>query len=351
MSVHTPSWEHRLNGWAEEALESRATGEPPAVERRHLWRAYRHVAALTRQHSRTFSLASGLLPPAKRRAVRALYAFCRVSDDLVDAGGANPLGALARWRIRSLVGRPPSDDLVAVAWADTRAQYRIPRRYAEQLLDGVGRDIVTTRYATFDDLAAYCYGVASTVGLMAMHIVGFAGPHAIPYAVKLGVALELTNILRDVRDDWCMGRLYLPLDELAAFGLGEVDIANAVEGGRGAAKGRMTPQWVEFMRFQIARTRALYEEALPGVSLLHPDGRFAIGGAAELYRAILDDIEEHGYDVFSRRAHTDGWEKLRSLPGIWWRARVQGYGAATPWWARRRKGDAEHGPERRFEPS
>lgn len=349
MSVRTPSWEHQLNGWAEEALESHAAGEPLAVDGRQLRRAYRHAAALTRRHSRTFAMASGLLPPAKRRAVRALYAFCRISDDLVDEGGDNPLGALAQWRVRSLVGRPQPDDLVAVAWADVRARYRVPRRYAEQLLDGVGRDIVTTRYGNFDDLAAYCYGVASTVGLMAMHIVGFAGPHAIPYAVKLGVALQLTNILRDVGEDWRMGRLYLPLDELASFGLGEVDIAAAAAKGSAPDTNtdRMSPRWIEFMRFQIDRNRALYEEALPGVALLHADGRFAIGGAAELYRAILDDIEEHGYDVFGRRAHTHGCEKLRSLPGIWWRARVQGYGGdgRAPW--RRRRHGEDHGLERR----
>jgi 15-cis-phytoene synthase len=335
MGAHSTSWEHRLNGWAEEGLQGHTSGEPLKLGRDQLGRAYRHVVALTRRHSRTFMLASALLPPAKRRAVRALYAFCRVTDDLVDTGAENPLGLLAQWRVRSLVGRPPADDLVAMAWAHARASYGIPRRYAEQLLDGVGHDIVTKRYATFDDLTAYCYGVASTVGLMTMYIVGFAGPQAIPYAVKLGVALQLTNILRDVGEDWRMGRLYLPLHELAAFGLGEADVA----------KGRVTERWQEFMRFQIARNRALYEEALPGVALLNPDGRFAIGGAAEMYRAILDDIEEHAYDVFGRRAHTGAWEKLQALPGIWWRARVRGYGGGGN--GRWRAGDEGHGPERR----
>jgi len=316
MSVQTPSWERRLNGWAVEALESYPDVEPPAVSRRQLRMAYHHVAELTRRHSRTFALASSLLPPAKRRAVHALYAFCRVSDDLVDAPNADQPRALAHWRTRALAGHPKLDDLVALAWAHTRARYGIPRRYAEQLIEGVGRDLVTSRYATFSELAAYCYGVASTVGLMAMHIIGYAGPEAIPYAVKLGVALQLTNILRDVGEDWRLGRLYLPLDELASYGLGEVDIAN----------GRVTPAWREFMRFQIARNRALYEESLPGITMLHPDGRLAIGSAAELYRAILDDIEEHDYDVFGRRAHVGTWEKVCSLPVIWWRACIKGYG-------------------------
>jgi len=180
---------------------------------------------------------------------------------------------LQAWRRRALTDDPPEDDAVALAWADARAHYRIPVEYAAQLIDGVARDVETTRYATFADLTEYAYGVASTVGLMAMHIVGFRGEEAIPYAVKLGVALQLTNVLRDVGEDWRNGRLYLPLDELDAFGLSEADVARGVEGD-------LDRRWREMMRFQIARTRRLYAEALPGVALLHPDGRFAIAVAA-----------------------------------------------------------------------
>jgi len=177
------------------------------------------------------------------------------------------------------------------------------------LLDGVARDIVATRYTTFAELAEYAYGVASTVGLMAMHITGFSGLEAVPYAVKLGIALQLTNILRDVREDWDKGRLYLPLEEIAAFNLSESDIASR----------RVDERWRAFLRYQIARNRRLYAEALPGLDTLHHDGRLAIAAAAELYRAILEDIESHGGDVFSRRAHLGAWGKLRRLPGIWWR--------------------------------
>ena len=152
-----------------------------------------------------------------------------------------------------------------------------------------------------------CYGVASTVGLMAMHIVGFEDTRAIPFAVKLGVALQLTNILRDVGEDWRAGRLYLPQEELAEFGLSEADIA----------AGQIDDRWRAFMRFQIERTRELFLEAMPGIALLDPDGRFAIAASAELYRSILEDIELHDYDVFSRRAHINTWGKVRRLPGIW----------------------------------
>jgi phytoene synthase len=254
-------------------------------------------------------MASGLLPRAKRRGARALYAFCRVCDNLVDApqGEDDPRAALERWRCQVLDVQSAGDDPVAVAWADTRTRYKIPWRYAEQLIAGVAQDLDQARYQTFDELAEYCYGVASTVGLMAMHIIGFQDVRAIPYAVKLGVALQLTNILRDIGEDWRNGRLYLPQEELAAFGLDERDIAARVVDDR----------WRSLMQFQIERTRRLYAEALPGVALLNKDGRFAITAAAQLYRSILDDIELHDYDVFRRRAYVTKWGKLAQLPGIW----------------------------------
>jgi len=309
------SWEHRLLALAREPLETDIEPVHITADAQTLERAYAHATALTREHSRTFYLASRLLPREKRRAVRALYAFCRVSDDLVDKASGNRKARIEAWRRRALASHPAADSPVALAWAHTRARYGIPMDYANQLLDGIARDIETTRYATFDDLAEYAYGVASTVGLMAMHIVGFDGREAIPHAVKMGVALQLTNILRDVGEDWRHGRLYLPLEELAAFDLTEADVA----------VGRVDDRWRALMRFEIVRNRGLYAEALPGIGRLHSDGRFAIGAAGELYGAILDDIEAHDYDVFRRRAHIGAPGKLRRLPGIWWRARVRGY--------------------------
>ena len=132
---------------------------------------------------------------------------------------ADPLPALNAWRSRSLSPHPSDEDLVSLAWADTRLKYGIPVRYAEQLLDGVASDLTRCRYQSFDELAEYAYRVASTVGLMSMHIVGYSGPEAIPYAIKLGVALQVTNILRDVGEDWRNGHLYLPQEDLQAFGL------------------------------------------------------------------------------------------------------------------------------------
>jgi phytoene synthase len=296
---------------AHEALESHHPSEPVRADARLLRQAYQYCQEITRTHSRTFYLASGLLPNEKRQAVRALYAFCRVSDDLVDRPMDQTPSRLQDWRSRALSSHPPQDDLVALAWADARSRYHIPRRYAEQLIEGVARDLVQSRYATFEELSDYCYGVASTVGLMAMHIIGFQSTDAIRYAVKLGIALQLTNILRDVAEDWQNGRLYLPLEELEEFGIREEDIA----------AGRLDDRWRRFLSFQIQRNRSLYVESNPGIQLLNPDGRFAIAAAAELYRAVLEDIEAHQGDVFSRRAHVGAWNKLRRLPGIWRRSR------------------------------
>jgi len=288
-----------------------ASTPTPVSDKVLLDRAYAYCDALTSMNSRTFYVATGLLPPNKRRAMRALYAFCRLSDDIVDGAEEHAEAALAVWRRKALAPAPPPGDLVAVAWADTRFRYQIPQPYAEQLIDGVGRDLCQKRYRTFEDVVTYAYGVASTVGLMCMHIIGFAGEQAIPYAVKLGVALQITNILRDVGEDWCCGRVYLPLDEMAAFGLTEADLH----------RGKVDDRWRAFMRFQIERNRRLYSEARPGIALLNRDGRFAVAAASELYCAILSDIEAHDYDVFNRRAHVSAWGKARRLPGIWWRNR------------------------------
>lgn len=273
-----------------------------------LRKSYHHASRITAQHSKSFYLASGLLPEEKRSAARALYAFCRTVDDIVDEvqDRGDRDQELNYWREVVLHAAPSRDDLVASAWADTLTRYHIPRHYALQLIDGVARDLSQTRYQTFDDLATYCYGVASTVGLMSMYIVGFHGHDAVSYAIKLGVALQMTNILRDVGEDYRNGRLYLPREELVFYGVDERDIA----------EGRVTENWRQFMRFQIDRTRELYQDSWAGVSFLDTDGRLAIGAASTFYSGILNDIEKHDYDVFSRRASLSTAGKLALLPGL-----------------------------------
>ncbi|HUI87418.1 MAG TPA: squalene/phytoene synthase family protein [Anaerolineales bacterium] len=270
--------------------------------------AYKKAEEITANHSKSFYFASELLPQEKRFAVRALYAFCRSVDDIVDEDSAKDRNfELDYWRNIVRGASASQDDLVAAAWRNTLTRYHIPRHYALQLVDGVARDLEQTRYQTFDELAMYCYGVASTVGLMSMYIVGFKSNDAVPYAIKLGVALQMTNILRDVGEDYRNGRVYLPRDEMVFFGIRESDIA----------EGKVTERWRQFMRFQIQRTRDLYDESWVGVKLLEPEGRLAIGAASTLYRGILDQVEKNDYDVFSRRASLSLSEKLKRIPALW----------------------------------
>jgi phytoene synthase len=274
-----------------------------------LGKAYQQAANTTAAHSKSFYFASGLLPEEKRSAVRALYAFCRTVDDIVDEVESKKDRdfELDYWRNVVETASSSPDDLVASAWTDTLIRYHIPRHFALQLIDGVARDLCQSRYQTFDDLATYCYGVASTVGLMSMYIVGFKSHGAVPYAIKLGVALQMTNILRDVGEDYRNGRLYLPREELAFHGIREADIA----------EGCVTDNWRQFMKFQIDRTRQLYKDSWAGIKILEREGQLAIGAASTLYEGILKDIEDHDYNVFDRRASLSAWEKIAHLPSIW----------------------------------
>lgn len=314
--VINDSWEHSLLSLANEAWHAVGVHQPARNENASLLQeAYAHCEDLTANHSRSFYMASALMQPEIRRAIRALYAFCRTTDDIVDRSAGDVHANLETWREQALSWHPPKHDLVAVAWADARAKYAVPQRYAEQLIDGVARDIEQSSYTTFDDLTTYCYGVASTVGLMSMHITGYESGDAVRYAIRLGVALQLTNILRDVTEDWRRGRIYLPQEELHEFGLSNADIAESVENGA------YDQRWRAFMQFQVGRAHHIYEEAWPGIQMLHPQGRLAIAAAATFYRDILDDITAHDYDVFSRRAQVSKWGKLRRLPALWWQTR------------------------------
>jgi phytoene synthase len=273
-----------------------------------LRKAYKQAERITAQHSKSFFFASALLPEERRSAVRALYGFCRTVDDIVDkSSDYERESRLDYWRKMVETTSHAENDLVAAAWADTLTRYHIPRHYALQLIDGVARDLFQVRYQTFAELATYCYGVASTVGLMSMYIVGFKDSSAVPYAIKLGVALQMTNILRDVGEDYRNGRLYLPREELAFYGIQESDIAEA----------RITDNWRQFMQYQIDRTRQLYHESWAGVKMLEREGQLAIGAASVFYQGILAEIEKNDYDVFTRRASLSTFAKASRIPAVW----------------------------------
>jgi phytoene synthase len=296
-----------LIGLAVAALEQPSKPVSATISTQDFSRAAEACRLITARNSRTFYLASALLPGDKRRDIRCLYAFCRTTDDIVDKPGHDPLQELRDWQKRALNAAPGPMNDVLVAWHTVRGRHGIPDLFVQQLIGAVSEDITRRRYETFDELVHYCYGVASTVGLMSMCIIGYAGTQAVPYAVKLGLALQLTNILRDVGEDWRKGRLYLPTEDIERFGVRQEQIAQGVVDDR----------WRNLMRFEIKRNRALYAEAWPGIAHLHRDGRFAVGAAAALYGAILEDIERHDYQVFSRRAHVSSFGKLARLPGIW----------------------------------
>jgi 15-cis-phytoene synthase len=266
--------------------------------------AYRICRGITRQHSKSFFLATRLLPPAKREAMEALYAFCRTSDDLVDTTD-DAATALAGWIAQQRRPAPPLDQPVLIAWADTCARYRLPHELATELLAGVAMDLTVPRYESFAELWVYCYRVASVVGLLSMRIIGYE-PNAESYAIRLGIALQLTNILRDIGEDARRGRIYLPLEDLRRFGLTEQDILDGVRDDRFRA----------LMRYQIDRAEQLYRSSWPGIALLNRDGQMAVAAAALLYRGILGKIIASDFDVWSRRAHLSAAEKLLMLPRV-----------------------------------
>jgi len=299
-------WDDGLLKLADASLGEPCQPLPDHFHSQSLEVAYGYCSRVTAIHSKSFFLASSLLPAEKRKAVRALYAFCRTTDDIVDTTIAGQHD-VQFWRERALRKTPQVNDPVSIAWWDTRSRFAVPCLYANQLIEGVEQDLHVKNYASFDELVRYCYGVASTVGLMSMHIIGFLSEDAIRYAIRLGVALQLTNILRDVAEDYQRGRIYLPADELATFGITENHLRQGIADGR----------WKRFMKFQIERTRKIYQESWDGIRLLHPSGRLSIAAAATFYKDILRAIEDRDYDVFRSRAYISRWEKARKIPKLW----------------------------------
>ncbi len=272
--------------------------------------SYRHCVEMIRTNSKSFFFSSQLLPPEKRLAVRAFYAFCRTSDDTVDNAISHPAQALSHWVGKVYAPHAPADDAVLLAWKDTAARFNVPQMLVDELLAGIAMDLTVNRYATFGDLWLYCYRVASVVGLISMEIIGYR-EGASAYAVKLGVALQLTNILRDVGEDAARGRVYLPLEDLERFGLTDDDIIN----------GQRDERFRALMRFEIKRAHALYDASWPGITMLHPDGQLSIAAAGNIYRGILGKIVANDYDVYNRRAHVPLPEKLTILSTVWRRLR------------------------------
>ncbi|MBZ0159913.1 presqualene diphosphate synthase HpnD [Candidatus Methylomirabilis sp.] len=272
-----------------------------------------HSRTITKQSGSNFSSAFLFLPKPKREAIYAVYAFCRLSDDLVDESraGGDPAAELARWRhtldtcLQDNVGPP-----VIMAVGQAARRFNIPKVYFEELLNGMEMDLVRARYATFEELYPYCYRVASIVGLICIEIFGYTNPQAKIYAEQLGIAFQLTNILRDVGVDAQRGRIYLPQDELKRFGYSEEDLL----------AGRYNHAFVELMRFQCERARGFFQAA--SAALAAEDTRSLL--AAEIMRAIyyrlLLKIEAQQYDVFHGNITIGKYRKLLLAGTLWLRS-------------------------------
>jgi 15-cis-phytoene synthase len=289
--------------------------------------AYELCRQITAKYSKTFYLGTMLMSTAKRRAIWAIYVWCRRTDELVDGPAADLTTpeTLDQWerQLEEVFAGHPQDDL-DVALVDTLQHFCLDIQPFRDMIAGQRMDLYRSRYETFDELRLYCYRVAGTVGLMSTAIMGTEQntPNApweqsgsrqpIDKAIALGIANQLTNILRDVGEDARRGRIYLPLEDLARFNYTEQDLL----------KGVVDDRWKQLMQFQIDRARQFYTEAEAGISALSEDARWPVWSALMLYSQILDVIERNGYDVFRQRAYVSGPKKLLALPIALLRARV-----------------------------
>jgi 15-cis-phytoene synthase len=261
-------------------------------------RAYAEVERLTRRRARNFAYGIMVLPREKRRAIAAIYAFARRVDDIAD-GELEPEAKRAELEaLHSFLEQPPGTDAMWIALADARSRFPIPGEALHALVDGGLQDLEQTRYATFDELRGYCAKVAGAVGVSCVAVYG---SEDVERAETLGIALQLINIMRDVREDWELGRVYLPQDELASFGVEEADIAAH----------RATDRWRALMTFQAERARVYLQDGLGLLRTLDGRSALCVSTFAGLYRATLERIEERAYDVFDGPPRLSALAKLR----------------------------------------
>jgi phytoene synthase len=260
--------------------------------------AYAEVERVTRRRARNFAYGVMLLPRPKRRAIAAIYAFARQVDDIADGPLPDEEKRSQLEDLRLRLDQPPGEDATLVALADARRSFPIPGDALTALIEGGLQDTEQKRYATFDELRLYCSRVAGAVGRAC---VGVYGSVDFERAETLGIALQLINILRDVAEDWGLGRVYLPQDELARFGVAEIDIGDA----------RVTPAWRALMAFEAQRARAHLDEGLTLLRDLDRRSAACVATFGGLYRATLDRIEANGFDVFGGDGRLSRMTKLR----------------------------------------
>lgn len=270
--------------------------------------SYSECKRLNALHGKTYYLATLLLPKAKRPFVHALYGFARFADEIVDDLDSTltpqeKADALSKWSAKVLedLRNGTSQDPIGRALVDTAKRFDIPHQHFVDFLHSMAMDLTITQYQSYDDLLEYVYGSAAVIGLEMVPVLGYSDPEAFESAKKLGIAFQLANFIRDIDEDLDRGRVYLPLDELAAYGVTREMLEER----------KLTPELIAALKFQIARVRQLQREAEPGIELLDKASRPCIRAASELYCGIVDEVEAIGYDVFKKRAKTSTMRRAR----------------------------------------
>jgi len=291
-----------------------------------LKKAYAECRAITRYHAKTFYMATRFLPNHKQRGIFAIYALCRYVDDLVDeAEDLMEKQALSKsdikdrlelWKqkLQDTYHGYSHDNAILIAFSDVLKRYHIPIEMPFELMEGVCTDLYKRRYQTFDEVYDYSFKVASIVGLMTSQVFGYKSREALGYAVDLGIAMQLTNILRDVGEDLQKNRIYLPKEDLSKFGVTEQDLFDH----------RLNENVKALLEFQIRRARQYYRRSEKGIALLSSDSRLPVYLALQNYSRILDKIEQNDYNVFDFRAYLNATEKFFILPQVYYQTRLSG---------------------------
>ena len=287
-------------------------------DRQFIAEGIRGCRAIIRRYGTSYYFATQFFPREVREGIYAAYAFARIPDEIVDgrekSSRAETLRLLEDWRERwrAATAAGGSDDAVMNSIVHHFAKFGIPTEDGEAFLRSMFMDEERSRYESYRELEQYMYGSAGVIGLMVTRIVGYSGDKAFAHAVKLGYAFQLTNFLRDIREDYEeLGRVYMPQDEMRRFGVFDDDIAS----------GNYDERFVKFMKFQIERNRQVYREALPGIRMLARRGRLAVTISYVLYSAILKEIERANYNIYKGRVRTNGRQKLwlsaKALVGVY----------------------------------
>ncbi|MBN2356682.1 phytoene/squalene synthase family protein [candidate division KSB1 bacterium] len=276
---------------------------------KHVKAAFDYARMVTKHHAKSFYFSARFLPPNRRWAAYALYHFCRHADNLIDLPRGRSRDQLLqevaclRKELTTAYQAGESEHAVIKPFMVIAKKFAIPIEYPLDLLNGVEMDICFKRFNTFEQLYVFCYRVAGVVGLMMTHILGYNDDRAFHYAEKLGIAMQLTNILRDIQEDKNMGRIYFPEDEMQRFEVREADISEE----------RLTPELKRLIEFQAQRAHDYFARAATGIPMLTPASQFAIYSAGKIYQSILYRLEQRGYDPFQGRVYVPTWQKVAIL--------------------------------------